>query len=69
MYLIVTPCLPCFILPETEEGNALHAVLGLFVLWSLYAAVLIYSPIFQTWDGFTHHSIGNTTIYTSNREL
>ncbi|CAF1123603.1 unnamed protein product [Adineta steineri] len=50
---------------KTEEGNILHGVLSLGILWIAYGAVIMYSPIFQSWEGFTHHSIGNTTTYTS----
>lgn len=57
-----------FFLAETEEGsNSLHAVISLVIIWSLYGALIVYSPIFNSWEGFTHHSIGNNTIYTSNR--
>ena len=55
-----------FFLAETESPrSALHGVISLFLLWALYAALLIKSPIFETWDGFTHHPTGNTTTYTS----
>ena len=65
----VYPYLMCavFFLPETEEGSALHGTLYLLVLWSAYIAVIMYSPIFHTWEGFTHHPVGNVTTYTSTQ--
>ncbi len=53
-------------LAETEEGtNILHGVISLVILWVLYGALIIYSPIFQSLNGFTHNPIGNITTYTS----
>lgn len=58
-----------FFLPETEENkNILHGVISLAFLWSLYIALIKYSPIFQSWDGFTHHPIANATTYTSSHK-
>ncbi|CAF1588935.1 unnamed protein product [Adineta ricciae] len=58
---------PTHDLPKTEEGSALHGVSYLFVLWSVYIAIIMYSPIFHTWEGFTHHPVGNMTTYTSTQ--
>ncbi|CAF0961753.1 unnamed protein product [Rotaria sordida] len=51
---------------KTETGTGfLHGVISLLILWGLYAVLLIYSPIFNSWAGFTHHPLGNTTTYTT----
>ena len=55
-------------LAETEEHKSeLYGLISLVILWGLYAVLLIYSPIFNSWDGFIHHPVGNLTTYTSNR--
>ena len=54
-----------FLIETSDNKGSLHGVLGLVVLWGLYWALLIYSPIFHTWAGFTHHPVGKTTTYTS----
>jgi formate hydrogenlyase subunit 4 len=59
-------CAVLFSFAETEMHNtSLHGVLGLIIFWVLYSALIIKSPIFETWDGFTHIPTGNTTTYTS----
>lgn len=59
-------CLFFFFLAETDsEASVLHGLIGLVLAWGLYGALLSYSPIFHTWHGFTHHTVGNTTVYTS----
>ncbi len=53
-------------LAETEAGTSmLNGLISLVILWILYSALIIYSPIFQSWDGFTHNPVGYTTTYTS----
>jgi hypothetical protein len=55
-----------FFLAETEtDKTSLHGLIILVALWSLYAVLIIKSPIFETWAGFTHDPVGNTTTYTS----
>ena len=59
-------CRAFFSLTETEENTSvLHGVITLVIMWSLYGALLTYSPIFHSWSGFTHYPVGNTTTYTS----
>jgi Ca2+ transporting ATPase len=51
---------------KTEaDKNMLHGVISLFILWAIYLSLIIKSPIFETWERFYHHPMGNTTTYTS----
>ena len=68
------PFLALFNLLETDtNSNILHGVISLLCLWTLYAILLIYSPLFHSWHGFTHQPLENLTTYTSlnygNNEL
>ncbi|CAF1248683.1 unnamed protein product [Rotaria magnacalcarata] len=44
-----------------------NGLISLAVMCALYGALVTYSPIFQSWDGFTHHPLANTTTYTDFR--
>jgi len=47
-----------------KSKSMLHGVFGLLSMWAIYGSLLVYSPIFQTWSGFTHDpSFNNTTTY------
>ncbi|CAM2707338.1 unnamed protein product [Rotaria socialis] len=44
-----------------------NGLISLAIMCALYGALITYSPIFQSWDGFTHHPPANTTTYTDFR--
>lgn len=56
-------------LVETDtNSNLMHGVMILFLVWSSYAVLLIYSPLVHSWHGYTHDPLENVTTYIpSNR--